>query len=406
MNWPILISDTIIYMIVYNIGNCTFEKRRESKLVTYMILAGVVSIQIILNGLGYHRYAAFTRLLLFVGMLFSIFKISLKGSILISLFSFIFVSLSEFLSIFLFNLLFGLDGMTTIESIVYVTSLIVSDMVFFISSFYLIEIIHAFRPLLDRNISLLALVAPVSTFIVFMTIEDYFGLVIHERFFFFSLFLLAFSNLVTLYLFYKLLDSAKMKEELKVEKEENQKKELQFQLMSQQYKNNFSMMHSLLHSYADLKKLLDENKMDEMADNLERLSEQTFTEFNSIYSESLLLNSLINNRMAVLRKKNICFNTNLLYTDFSFMELSDQIDFFDELIKICIKQENRTIFIKTYEENNKVYLKLYFESDDTDELSFLRNSILNRMVKKYDLQRQVQYDPSQKIMRILFVQSL
>ena len=400
MNWPILISDIVIYMIVYNIGNCTFEKRKDSVFYAYLIYAGIVCIQFAFNYVGLHRY---TRLILFILMLFSIFKIPFKESILISLFSFIFVSLSEFLSIFLFNLLFGLDGMTTIESLVYVTSLIVSDMVFFISSLYLIEIIHAFKP---RHISWLALVAPASTFIVFMSIEDYFGLVIEGRFFFFSLFLLAFSNLVTLYLFYKLLDTAKTKEELKAEREEKQKTELQFQLMSQQYKNNFSMMHSLLHSYADLKKLLDENKIEEMESCLENLSKKTCTEFNSIYSQSLLLNSLINNKMDILRKFNIQFNTHFLYTDFSFMELSDQFDFFDEVLNLCMKQKDRTIFMKTYAENNIGYFKIYFETETSQKLAFLRNSKLNKIVRKYDLQSQVQYEDSQKIMRIVYAKHL
>ncbi len=245
---------------------------------------------------------------------------------------------------------------------------------------------------------------PTCSMLLFLYFPDYFELVENNKPVFVTFLFISFYNLFSIYLICRQLEFIKTKNELKHSKEST---EFEFKLYSKYYYENFNSLHTLLHSYTDMKILLEQKKYDELNTELINLSEKTLNEFNSVFSESLLLNTIISNKISTLNKYNIVIKTKLLYSDFSFMKIVDASTLFSKIIDYCIdsckKFKNSTVFINSKLLNNQLILHVCFSSTKDIQPIIAQDSTIDKIISIYKIQTLYSFKHEDSIMHFFFI---
>ena len=134
-----------------------------------------------------------------------------------------------------------------------------------------------------------------------------------------------------------------------------------YELLQQHYDYNFKFLHDLLHTCNQLNIQFDNQNYENAKEILNQLTQTTYKEFNAIYSQSLVLNYVINNHLNTLLENNIDIKTTV-ETTFNYLDLYTQLELFDYLlnlaIKACLINQNKIIIIKAKEKNNSVLFKI------------------------------------------------
>ena len=134
-----------------------------------------------------------------------------------------------------------------------------------------------------------------------------------------------------------------------------------YELLQQHYDYNFKFLHDLLHTCNQLNIQFNNQDYEDAKRILNQLTQTTYKEFNAIYSQSLVLNYVINNHLNTLLENNIDIKTTV-ETTFNYLDLYTQFELFDYLlnlaIKACLINQNKIITIKAKEKNNSVLFKI------------------------------------------------
>ncbi|WRK52411.1 hypothetical protein SD457_18790 [Coprobacillaceae bacterium CR2/5/TPMF4] len=159
--------------------------------------------------------------------------------------------------------------------------------------------------------------------------------------------------------FYKL----GLKSKLDLSKENEKVVTEKYKLLNKQYETSFYFLHDLLKTCQRLNLLLDKDDYQGLKDEINTLTTTTFREFNSIYSDSMLLNTLINNRLETLRQYDITVLPTIEYNNFSFLTVADQFILFDCLLDLAIDEvktvtNRRYIFIKSIKKLSRLLFSL------------------------------------------------
>lgn len=391
MNFGMVLSNLFNFLIVFHIGWLTLDFKKRSIFKYTIIYIFIFLIQCMSNYNGPNHFASIVTIINFFLLLSYSFKCSFYEALLISSFSLIFGSLAEFISMVIMYLLFDFGPYNNIASPKYSLALILSNLIFLMFANIFVYLKKTYLPDSFQLKSWKILIVPFSTILIFMNISNYYSLVLNNTIVLICFILLVLSNVITLFYFYKMLNTINLEKQLLKEKQLKEKNELEYKLLSNQYNNNYNLLHTLLHSYVILNKLIEEKKYTELSTQIENLSNKTFSEFNSISTGSYILNILINNKLEIMRKNNIHIRCSLLYTDFSFLELADQKKFFNILLNLCIneclknKSEMRQIFINSKIKNLHPYLHLFLPSTSEKLYLLEKNKDLNELIKKYNI---------------------
>lgn len=92
----------------------------------------------------------------------------------------------------------------------------------------------------------------------------------------------------------------------------------------------------MLHTCNVLNTQLNNDNYLEAKETLEHLTHKTFKEFNAIYSNSIILNYVINNHLHTLIENNIDIKTTV-ETNFDILDLQVQFELFEYLLDLSIK---------------------------------------------------------------------
>lgn len=137
--------------------------------------------------------------------------------------------------------------------------------------------------------------------------------------------------------------------------------------------------------------LLEEKKYDELDIELHTLTDEIFKKFNTIYTNSIIVNTILNSKLNELRDYKINIKTTIEFNNFTFMILENQIDFFIALIDIgiqsCLLEENiRNLVLKTNINGTIIIIQLMFphvESANKGEILRASYSQLHEIIEKY-----------------------
>lgn len=136
-----------------------------------------------------------------------------------------------------------------------------------------------------------------------------------------------------------------------------------YELLQQHYDYNFKYLHDLLHTCNQLNIQFDNQNYENAKEILNQLTQTTYKEFNAIYSQSLVLNYVINSHLNTLIENNINIKTTV-ETPLNHLDLQIQFQLFEYLlnfsIESCLKsdQKNKMIIIKSKEQANHLFLKI------------------------------------------------
>ena len=136
-----------------------------------------------------------------------------------------------------------------------------------------------------------------------------------------------------------------------------------YELLQQHYDYNFKYLHDLLHTCNQLNIQFDNQNYENAKEILNQLTQTTYKEFNAIYSQSLVLNYVINSHLNTFIENNIDIKTTV-ETPLTHLDLQIQFQLFEYLlnfsIESCLKsdQKNKMIIIKSKEQANHLFLKI------------------------------------------------
>ena len=146
-----------------------------------------------------------------------------------------------------------------------------------------------------------------------------------------------------------------------------------YELLQQHYDYNFKFLHDLLHTCNQLNIQFDNQNYENAKEILNQLTQTTYKEFNAIYSQSLVLNYVINNHLQTLIDNNINVKTDIESNSFNNLDYQLQLQLFDYLLTLTIQSclscqnDNKIIILKSKSETNYLLLKVVFSSTAINE---------------------------------------
>lgn len=246
MNIGMILSNILNFLIVLYVGKSTLKFKNRPILKFAIFDISIIAIQCLSNYNGPSHFASVITVLNFILLISYTFECSFYENLLISFFSLILGSLAEFLSMIVMYFLLNLGPQTDISSPVYFLALILSNFIFFIFANMFIYIKKTYSPDTPQQNSWKILIVPFSTILIFMNISDYFSLVQDNISVLICFIFLVLSNVITLFYFYRLLNIVNLEKQLLVEKQLKEKTELGYKLLSNQYNNNYTLLHVII----------------------------------------------------------------------------------------------------------------------------------------------------------------
>lgn len=196
------------------------------------------------------------------------------------------------------------------------------------------------------------------------------------------------SNILTAYILFLIIRSTNIKANLIFEKNKTETLELKYQLISQHYSYNFNFLHELLHTYTDINQLLENKKYEAVKKKINLLMDTTYEEFNSIYSNSIILNYLINEKLQNFKDNSIHCITVIEDEKINTLDFDVQYELFKLILQNGEKQaqnfdrNNRIILIKAKTVLHNLVIQCIIPYKDTN-LKKLQNQ-LNLILKNYN----------------------
>ncbi len=218
------------------------------------------------------------------------------------------------------------------------------------------------------------------------------------------------SNYFILYILYKIYMFSNTKDELQLSKNREESLMMKYTSMKQHYQNQFEFIHRLLHQCNVINSYMEKQEYGNVDKELHSLYEDTFTQFNLLYSNSVILNYMIAEKMDLIKENNICIRTTIEHNDFHFLTLAQQTELFELLLQYAIEEvkkikEQRIIIWKTKKRNNQILLQCSFSSNPAKIDQTLCENII-RIIDPVKVQPFISYDEDTCLYKILIVFSL
>lgn len=235
----------------------------------------------------------------------------------------------------------------------------------------------------------LAFILPIITIILLVTMGDYFDLLHTNPQTLITIVGLAISNIILFIIFISAINSTNMKHKLQIAKQKEELINSKLDLLSQHYDYNFKFLHNLLHTCSQLNSLFKDSNYVEAINVLNKLSDTAFKEFNAIYSNSYILNYVINNNLTKIIDYNIDIKTVIEHSDFNNLDYYTQLILFEYLINLsidsCIQVDtsDKIIIIKSVNTANKIILKLFYSTSSINQFNIEKN-INEILLNKYN----------------------
>ena len=385
------ISNIFLFVNLKFFYSKLFELKKENKWISLTYAICIIT-SIVLN-----FYMSINVKFILITLLMLILSIILyKGAFikkLIALFSFLLItSIVELLCANLFYLFTNNDASSDINSSYFLLGTIIS----YITLFMLILVFNKLLSIhLNRQIpiySWIILILPITTTTLIANLNNYAKLIKHNIIFSMILLGLILSNFITIYIFFKVIDYLEYKRKNTIMKMNEQYLKSRYILLEQQYNQNFILLHDILKKSIHLNNLLEKKKYKTLKSELVELTNKTFQEFNTLFTNSDIINNIINNKLSELKKYSIEIRSTITYNNFSFLKRYDQMLFFSNLLDFTIhackfsKDEQKIIILKTYSIKDSIGIQfLYNKSSVYNDETY--NELLQYLIfleKEYD----------------------
>ncbi len=380
----IIISNIISFILISYIANSfLIKKYSKEKSFIYFFLA-IITISVFNYNGGSPIKAIFVLVIYFLYIVL-LFKGDIIKKLLVIIPFFLIQIITELLVGFILGHIPIIELTRNVLSFGYIFGIAISIIISILFTFVYVYILNNIKFHYFPKYAWLIFILPIITIVLLIDVDDYFKLFNSHINIFVNIIGLALSNLILFIIFLLVINSSNIKLELKIEKQKKEFVKSKAKLLSQHYDYNFQFLHDLLHTCNELDMLLNNSKTKEAMNLLNQLTETTYKEFNAIYSNSFILNYVINNNLNQIIENKIDIKTVIEYNLFDIFDFDTQLSLFEYLLDIsinsCLKSDikNRIIIIKSGVYANNIFLKLTIPDQ-----SINKNEIENELMKFLD----------------------
>lgn len=389
--YSMILSDLFVLIILTYFANQFLKFRFPSRYLSLLIFTISYFILLFININGISNNNAKLTLLLFIIYIFIQFKGVFFNKLLVVIHSFVIFSISEICILLIFNMYGFLNELPIKDSFEYILALISSGLfVILLTKVYLSGVIFFNTTTLPKY-SWLIFVLPLSTIILILNISDYSNIIENHTSLALILIGLFLSNIIFILVFINSIKKLNLENELKLEKYKQKYSQTKYDLLDQQYRSNFKLIHDIMHKCNTLNNCIESKNLESIKKELDEITTLAFTEFNAVYSNSVIINTLISNRLEILQKNKITIKSTIEYNNFEFMDFCDQIDLFSILIDYAIdnsieSNEYKTILIKSNIISKQLLISFQFPVTKSKDINQEIKNKIQTFLDKYNSQ--------------------
>ena len=395
----IIISNFVILVLLYYLGYNLLTIKHENKLINMFIFFIIFLLCSLTNYSGASGYKSLILFIFYICFTLLLFKGDLKNLFNTLIVFIIIVTFSEIFVGFIMNVLIDLNQTTSLVSIKYAISLIFSQIMAFILSYSYIKLNKNLNIHILPRYTWLIFVLPITTIILLVNIRDYYDLMKNNIIIFIVILGLFISNFITIYIFLFVIQSITMKKQI-------ENFNIQKQFISSHLSSQFDYLHTVINKLKNILDTSNENKNILVKNEIEDLMNFTYEQFNLLYTNSIALNTVINDKIDDLHRYDITFDHTIMYMDFDYLDFITQIDLFTYLIDIGIeanknKSHDKNIILKSRKQNNQLMISETFTiSTEIKNIEEIKNKIYH-ILKNTDINVSIRADSNKFIIFIL-----
>lgn len=275
----------------------------------------------------------------------------------------IIIALCETIVIFIFNNMLQVSLQHEQQSLQYFYALCTSNV---LATIIIIKFRKYYKQIFYHDKSLpyfVVFIFPIATISFIFGINNYF-LAVKNSSIIITLIFLFLSNLASLFLIIKYVESVEIKHQLEIQKYKETYNNAKFEMMNNHYNDTFSLLHDVLNRCDTINQKLNKKNYDEITKEFNDLVSVIFKQFNLIHTNSLALSYVINNNLDKIKSNDIDIETTIEEGNISFIKFSDQIDLFNCLINAIIAEDNKNchLYLKLKYVNNVLVLNAMYDS--------------------------------------------
>lgn len=401
----IIISNIYIITLLTYVGGKIFnfkDKRNIRVILKYVISILAISL------INYAKISNITSIFIFI-IIVCYALIQFKENkwfkiVLFVIYFEIIIALCETMIIFVFTNLLNITLENGYDNFQYLCALCLSN---FLATIIIINFTAFYKRTFNTNQLLpylIIFIFPVSTIILLFGINNYFVAV--KDFTLVIILILSFIfNLISLYLITKYIENIEIKHELEIKKYKELHNQSKIEMMNKNYNDTFKLLHDILNKCDKINRQLNNNsKYEEIKKELKDLVEITFKQFNLLYTNSVALDYVINDKLDVIKEKDIEIETTIEECNLSFIEFSDQIDLFNAFIDAIINNKpvddnKNRLYIKLKYINKVLILSVIYDFNFDAEKIIIQP--IENIIKKYNITYSIIND-NNSITKIVF----
>lgn len=384
----IIISNIISFILISYIAN-SFLTLKYSKNKSIIILLLSTTIVCLTNYNGASPLKSIILLAIYFIYIFVQYNGRIIKKVMTIIPYFLIQILSEILVAFCLNNILFIKITRDTSSCGFIFGIFFSYAILTLFVFIYVKILKYIKYEYLPKYTWLAFILPIITIILLVTMGDYFDLLHTNPQTLITIVGLAISNIILFIIFISAINSTNMKHKLQIAKQKEELINSKLDLLSQHYDYNFKFLHNLLHTCSQLNSLFKDSNYVEAINVLNKLSDTAFKEFNAIYSNSYILNYVINNNLTKIIDYNIDIKTVIEHSGFNNLDYYTQLILFEYLINLsidsCIQVDtsDKIIIIKSVNTANKIILKLFYSTSSINQFDIEKN-INEILLNKYN----------------------
>lgn len=389
MIYSLILSDLFVLIILTYFANHFLEFRFINRYLRLFIfiISFIIMLSININGMSNSK--AKLILLLFIIYIFFQFNGKPFNKVLVVIHSFIVFAISEVCISLIFSALGLLNNNSLTNEFQFSFILFLSGVLVFILVKIHLYCIRFFQTNSLPKYSWVIFILPLSTIILVLNIPNYYNLIESNASLAITLIGLFLSNIIFVLVFINSIKKMNLENELEMEKYKQKHSQTKYDLLDQQHRSNFKLIHDIMHKCNSLNDSIESKNLESIKKELDEITTLAFSEFNAVYSNSVIINTLISNRLDTLHKNNITIKSTIEYNNFEFIDFCDQIDLFSNLIDYAIdntikSNEYKTILIKSNIISKQLLISFQFPVTNSKDINQEIKNEIQIFLDKYN----------------------
>lgn len=381
--WNMILGNSMLLLNLTYFCNNMLKRRYKNK---YAIPAGIILGLFILTSRSYPSLQLYGTLIMigyYILFTFVFYKDKPLKMITAIILYIMIISVCEVLASNIMNLLFDLQA-SDLNTLMYSFALLLSGSITFAVLSLAIKLTNINKKSHLPGYTWLILILPLSTFLLIISISDFFATFRSNILIGPVIVGLLIANFVTLFIFFKTIRAMELENEMK-------SMQVKYETINMLYQNNFNFLHDTTRKLMRLSSFLSNKNYDELSKQINELSDTMLVQYNTINSNSVIISSILNYRLNDIVTNNIRIKTDILCNDFSFLSVKTQNELFSALVNnaidscISANSESPVVIIKSNAiDYNMIIQCLYSYTDEYKMENNYNIELIQKLIHEFD----------------------